>query len=74
MILKFEDDIYTTGPRHEYINSDKIFRIRLTRKRIRIYTHTGAFSYIFVGRTEHNMNELKKLDKEIGDNGKQTNK
>ena len=70
MILKFEDFVYAGGPSQEYINSDRIFRIRLTRKRIRIYFSSNAFSYVFVERNTHNMNELKKLDKEIKEDGK----
>ena len=60
MILKLEDQVLNYGASFEYINSDCIFRIRIKRKRIKIYY--GSYSYIFVGRTEHNMNELKKLD------------
>ena len=69
MILKFEDFVYARGPSQEYINSDRIFRIRLSRKRIRIYFSSSPFSYVFVERNEHNMNELKKLDKEIKKDG-----
>ena len=65
MILKFEDYVYAVGHKHEYINSDKIWRIRLKRKRIYIYLSPSAFSYIYVGRTKHNMDELKKLDAKI---------
>ena len=70
MMLKFEDFVYVGGPSQEYINSDRIFRIRLTRKRIRIYFSSSPFSYVFVEKNSHNMNELKKLDKEIGKDGK----
>lgn len=65
MILKFEDDIWATGPHYEYINSDRIFRIRLNKKRIKIYMYPAIFNCIYVGRTKHNMEELKKLDKDI---------
>ena len=61
MMLKLEDDIYATNPCHEYINSDKIFRVRLTKKRIRIYKAPTIFNHIYVGRTKHNMEELKKI-------------
>ena len=66
MILKFEDSIWNVGPSYEYINSDRIFRIRLTRKRIRIYFNSSFWSMIYFERTENNMNELKKLEKESG--------
>ena len=63
MWLKLEDDVFNNGPSYEYVNSDRITRIRLTKKRIRLYTST--FSYIFVGRTKWNMREIKKLNPEM---------
>jgi hypothetical protein len=63
MILKLEDYVWAVGPSHEYINSDKIKRIRILKKRIKIYFNT--WNYIYVGNTEHNKKELKKLDERI---------
>jgi len=65
MILKFEDYVFTTGPSYEYINSDHISRIRITRKRIKIYLNNHLYDYIFVGKTKHNMDELKKIRSDI---------
>jgi hypothetical protein len=65
MLLKFEDDIFNYGASYEYINSEQIIRIRLLRKRIRIYLLGFRKNYIFIGRTKHNMDELKKICGEI---------
>lgn len=64
MILKLEDEVYAFGAEYEYINSDTIDRIRLTRKRIYIWLVGKIFS-IYVRRTKHNMKELQRLDTEI---------
>lgn len=59
-MLKFEDQVFNIGPSFEYINPEKISRIRLTRKRIRIYLKS-QLNYIYVERTEKNMKELEKV-------------
>ena len=64
MILKLEDDIFNSGPESEYINSEKIKRIRIGKKRIRIYLE-GTILYIYVGITKHNVEEFKKIGVEI---------
>lgn len=61
VMLKFEDYIFGVGASYEYINSDQIFRIRITRKRIFIYKKPSAFSYIFVEKNSHNIKELEKI-------------
>ena len=58
-MLQFEDYIYGTGPKYEYINSEKIFRIRFARKRIRIYLGPSSLMYIYVEKNKHNMKELE---------------
>jgi len=63
MWLKLEDFVYNNNPSYEYVNSDRITRIRLTKKRIRLYT--SMLSYIYVGRTKWNMKEIKKLNPEM---------
>ena len=62
VMLKFEDYIFNTGPKYEYINSEKIFRVRFTRKKIKIYAYPSLFGYIFVAKTKHNLKELEKID------------
>jgi hypothetical protein len=65
MILKLEDDVYAFGASYEYVNTDNIFRIVITRKRIKIYSKGIFLSCVYVGKTKHNMKELKKLDKDM---------
>jgi len=65
MLLKFEDYIFAGGPTHEYINTDLILRVRLSRKRIRLYYRGSIFGYIFIARTKNNMDELRKWDNEL---------
>jgi len=62
VMLKLEDYIWNTGPKYEYVNSDKICRIRFTRKRIRIYFYPSMFGYIYVAKTKHNLDELENID------------
>jgi len=64
--LKFEDEIWNIGPKYEYINSDLIRRIRITRKRIRFYFKDRIFGYIYVGKTRNNLEELKKINQNLG--------
>jgi hypothetical protein len=66
MILKLEEVVRPFGRTHEYINSERIFRVALLRKRIKIYYNANPFAYIYVGKTEHNIKQLKKWDKNIG--------
>jgi hypothetical protein len=65
MILKLEEVVNPFGVTHEYVNSDRIFKITVGRMRIRLYYSQNPFSYTYVGKTEKNMKELKKIDKNI---------
>jgi len=69
VMLKLEDYIWNSGPKYEYLNSEKIFRIRMMRKRIRIYYFPGIFSYIYVAKTKYNLMELGKIEGMGGENG-----
>ena len=61
MFLSFEDYVWNLGPNNEIINSKNICRIRVGRKRIRIWMNYSSWNYVFIGKTEHNLRELKKL-------------
>jgi len=67
VMLKFEDDIWNTNASYEYINSERIFRIRIRRKRIKIYMYPSTFNYIYIGKTKHNIEELKKINIHVGE-------
>lgn len=64
MILKFEDYIYDVGSKYEYIDSSQIIRIRIKRKRIYIYL-TSLWNAVYIPSNKHNMEELKKIDKDV---------
>ena len=58
ILLELEDHIFKHNASYEYINTDQIKRIRITRKRIYIYPF-GTWAYIYVPKTKHNIEELK---------------
>lgn len=62
MFLILEDYVWGIGSKHEVINSRNICRIRISRKRIKIWTINHRWNYIYVGKTKHNMDELKKIE------------
>jgi len=43
------------------VNTDKINRIELFRKHVRIYFDNWAFKYMSISLTEYNKNQLRKL-------------
>jgi len=65
MIAKFEECVRPFGVVYEYVNMDNVFKIIIGRKRIKLYTHANPFFYVYVGKTEHNLRQLRKFDKNI---------